>query len=223
MANIFKIPLHRLTIDTPELYNQLVNGEIGVGYKAIYILPGAHPNILTLPKLYANHTIAHEFRFEDDDGNVVILENRDRVEAILIKGENLTLGLPIHYKAYKFFILHETILSSSDFDYISQWKMMTWMKIDDSANIAYDLSTHTNQMKSLKDLRTLRLKAHPESYRDLKVKPFLEHLSVWALIFDINEFTLEQAEEFMRNQEVPNNYESTLFYNSRVLQFSRRL
>lgn len=178
---------NRLKIDTPELYQNFVSGLIGSGYQAIFILPGSHPNIMSLPKLFSGNTSYDSFRFEDEYDNVVTVDTIGVVKAKLKNGKNLTLGLPNDYEQYHISIFNTTLLSTHDYDYIIQWKNVVYLELLDNTNdIAYDLFERVAELKYWKKLLTFKVKLQVTSYQKLEVATFLKQIpSILLLDFEI--------------------------------------
>lgn len=214
-----------LSIKTPESLQQFNNGEIGAGYTAVYFFPGAHPDIMSLPKLLANNTSFVRFRFEDEDENVITLEPKQfRAHALFMKAENLTFALPNDYVSYQLLITRGTVFSSHDFDCLLQWKEMTSLGIQDRANLAYGLSQRISQLKQkLPYLRNLFLTRLVDPAQEWEVNPFITELpAINEMGVYIEDLTLSQATKFLCDQLIPLDFSAQLFYNWGYIEFLRR-
>lgn len=214
----------RLKIDTPELFSQFVNGHIGPDYSSVYFFPGAHPNIMSLPKLVASIGDVEyvEYRFEDEHDNVVTLHPYKGVTGIFRKGNSLTLGLPNNYRTYAIFLQKATTLSSDDYKYISQWKSMRSFELIDDANAACALLQQLDALKSL-DLAHIRLKLNLHSYKQLKMKPIYDQWpAIGRVAFHLGMLSREQVDEFIQRQEMPQNLTVKLYFPEGLLFFVQR-
>lgn len=212
--------MNRLTINTPSLFEQFTSGQIGSGYKLINILPGSHPDILSLPRLFANNTDVDKIRFEDENNNIAYLNQPNHVELYAKKGNGLLHGLPDSYIDYKLYILNGASLSSDDYEDMFRWKNVTYLEIIDVANIAFDLSQRVSEMKFWNKLSVLKLTVHLHSHTELKVMPFFLHLPVKLVEFDATELPLQQGLEFI-SQEFAKEVYATFSYN--VVQFKKKI
>lgn len=200
-----------------------MNGQLALGYDEVHFLPGAHPEMLSLPKHYATNTSFAFLRFEDEvDNSVILFPRRAEVEATLMKGENLTAFLPIHYLRYVLFVTKGAELTSADYSCIFKWRETTVLGIRDRVNVAHVLSDQIDEMKSLVDLEYLSLVLHDYSYAELDVSPFLIELpKLQSLHLNIDELTYQQAVDFMNNQLIPDNFKGTLSFQYRSITFER--
>lgn len=211
----------RLRIDTPELLSQYINGHIGPGYSSVYFFPGAHPNIMSLPKLVASIGNV-EYRFEDEHDNVVTLDPYKGVTGIFRKGNSLTLGLPNNHRTYTIFLQKATTLSSDDYTYISQWKSMKTFELIDDASAAYALLQRLNELKSL-DLAYIRLKLNLHSYKQLQLKPIYDQWpAIGGVAFYLGMLSREQADEFIQRQEIPQNVTVKMHFPEGLLFFVQK-
>lgn len=217
---LFFLQLIRLHIDTPVLYEQFVNGEIGDDYLGICIFATAHPNVLSLPKLFANHTYIF-IRFEDEHQNVISTRaQQSHIQAVFMKGDNMIQHLPDNYSKVDLFITKKAALSSHDYDYLFQMKQLTNLLIKDRSNIAIDLSQRVSELGSLTNLAYMDLSVQPHSYKELKVGPFLLALPLIRIFnFEIGDLTRNQAIEFVENQEIPDHFTMNFVYGARTVQF----
>lgn len=214
-----------MKINTPDLYEKFVSGLIGTGYQDVYILPGAHPNIMSLPKLFSSNTSFDRYRFEDQHDNVVTVNTVGVVVAHLKNGVNLTLGLPSDYTQYHIFISNRTSLSSDDYDYIINWRDIVYLELIDSTNdIALDLYKRLEDLKHWQKLIIFKLKLLVASYDKMEVGKFVQQIpSVALLDFNINgTLSLDQAEEFKSIQKLPNRYSMTLYVELGWISIFRR-
>lgn len=180
--------------------------------------------MLSLPKHYATNTSFDLLRFEDEVDNVVIVFPR-RAEAVatFVKGENLTLVLPIHYLRYSLYVTKGVELTSVDYSCIFNWRETTSLNIRDRAKVANVLSDQIDEMKSLKNLSALSLILHDYSYAKLDVSPFLIELpSLKTLHLNTDELTYQQAVHFMNNQEIPYGFEGTLYFEYSYILYERQ-
>lgn len=89
---IFLLSHIRIKIDTAELLQQFIDGQIGTVKDHVYILPGAHPHIMSLPKLFAHHKVIYNIRFEDEDENVVNIDNYGILQAVFTESTEYYSG-----------------------------------------------------------------------------------------------------------------------------------
>lgn len=220
--NVF-IPIS-LTINTPDLFDEFANGLLGFGYDEVLFLPGAHPDMLSLPKHYATNTSFVLLRFEDEDDNVVtVFPRRAEAVASFMKGENLTQALPIHYLKYSLYVTKEVELTSADYSRIFNWRETTGLTIRDAAKVANVLSDKIDEMKSLVDLKGLSLTLHDHSYAELDVSPFLLELpSLQSLHLNIDELTYKQAVDFINYQIIPDGFKGTFSFLYRYIEYERQ-
>lgn len=187
----------------------------------------AHPNILSLPKLFADNTSFESFQFADEYENVVkmvpvLAQQYQYIGATLTFGDNLTLGFPNHYNRYRLKIGKDASLSTHDYDNIFQWANTRYFEINDQHNYAIDLSTRIDQLKALEKLEGIALKIQSYSYQEFRVKPFLEGLPTltyaYLLTYDLD---TEQVGEFMRLQQVPDNFSQQFFEYFKVIFYKK--
>lgn len=189
---------------------QLQNGEIGSGYNHISIVSGAHPNILELPRQFANATAFAIIDFVDERNNAVRLEPQARlVIAELESGEDLLLGLPQAYRIYIMRLSSNAVATDADLDFIVQWKNAEVLQISDgpNSNVAYGLLERLDQMKEMHQLKDIKLNIQRQSYRELDVRSFLEQLQALKLArFYKSYLNKDERKDFMANLDLPDNW-----------------
>lgn len=184
------------------------------------ILPGAHPDVMSLPKLFANYTSYDQIRFKDNQMNIIVLNMPSKVDLFWRDGANFTQGLPSHYTHYKLVLSDSVILSVGDYSNMFNWTKMTSFDVRDSRNFAYALSRRVAEMKSL-PLNHLKLKLQILSHEEIQVKPFLEQLPrLVSLKLDTGDLTSEQVALFLEIQEVPSNFSVEVKRN--IVEFARK-
>lgn len=153
-----------------------------------------------------------DYRFEDENDNVVLVHESSRVlDAILRKGNNLTLGFPITYKYYNLFVQQPANLTSDDFKYMTQYKNMTTFSLIDDTNTTLEFLKYLNQMESLGKLKYLTMNLHPHTYKRFQVKPIFKHLPGFQhMSLGSHSLSREQIDEFIRDQEIPEYIETVI-------------
>lgn len=72
------------------------------------------------------------------------------------------------------------------------------------SSVASDLMMRANELKSLENLRYIALTLQLHSYKELRVKPFLENLPLLnSVLLKFGDLSLEQVKEFQQYQDVP--------------------
>lgn len=211
--------LNSIRIDTPELYNQFVNGEIGSGYDFVDFREGAHPKIISLPIVFANHTSHKKITFDDRKYNFAALNMPSNVTFSWRGGANFTKYIPAHYTNYVLYLHTTTPLAVSDYDTILSWSKMTSLEVVDDHNFPYALLQRVDELKLL-PLTHLMLTLHVLSYEELRVKAFLEKLSkLQVLEFDTKYVYEEHVDLFLQLQEVPSYFKVKRY--AKFIQFVR--
>lgn len=174
-------------------------------------MAGAHPDILSLPKLFANATEFSSIDFVDERYNVIRLQPQVRfVIAELESGEDLILSLPESYRIYMIRLSVHATATEADLDYIVQWHQAEVLQISDAFNsdVAYGLSQRLEQMKEMTQLKDIRLNVHRHSYKSLSVRSFLEQLP-WlrTASFYKNFLSIEERRDFVENLNCPDRWQ----------------
>lgn len=197
-------------INTPQLYEQFNNGQIGNGYDIISIESGAHPNILSLPKLYANANYRN-VKFTDEHDNEVILSPKLKLLFTeYAAGTDLALGLPDSYEEYMLYYEESVNATKADFDYIETWQNVLSLGITDgpNSNVAFELSQRVDKLQSQEILKNISFIVQPHSHHLLNVTRFIEHLPRLTLAgFMINALSKTQLETFLHNQDLPEDWQ----------------
>lgn len=177
---------------------------------------------MSLPKQFAHHKVIHKIRFEDEDENVVNIDSFGTLQAVYRKGRNLTLGLPNNYTRYTIYFRSTATFSSYDYDYIFQWRKMLTFGAFGRSSVAYDLMMRSNELQSLRELRYISMTLQLHSYKNLRVKPFLENLPiVIGVLFKFGELSLEQIHEFHQYQDIPENFKVNVDIANAFIQYVR--
>lgn len=216
--------MHRLKITTPEQFEQFTAGQIGAGYDYVHFYAGAHPDVFSLPKVFANNTAVREFRFEDDNENVIYVDTGlSRVDATLKNGHGLIGGLPDHYQSYTLNYDAGASISADDYAHIFTWRSASDMQIYDNADVANELATRVHQMKTLDKLQILKLRLHLETSDRLRVRPFMVTLPALLILdFQIKGFEEAQARKFMASQkDIPISFRGVLYMHMSSIMYSK--
>lgn len=197
---------NRLRITTPEQYEQFKSSPISA-FSIIHIESPAHPQILSEPKQFADASY-REIHFTDVNGNRITLYPQVKaVFAFFREGENLTLGIPSHYKEYQIMSVNTAKITETDLDYILQWNSAVRLDISDRSDIAITLSNRVGELKAMTNLKILSLNIHHDSYGKLRVKPFLNELqSVQYVNILAGSLTNTEFQDFLKNQETFNRW-----------------
>lgn len=214
----------RLKITTPELFHQFTTGLIGDGYDYVYIYAGAHPNVFSLPKVFAHNTTVREFRFEDAHENVIYVDTGlNRVDAKLKKGDGLLVGLPDDYHSYDLEFLAGASISADDYAHIFTWTSTMQIQIYDNADVANELARRVHELTPLKKLQILKLRLHLATSDQLQVRSFIEKVrGLLILDFQIKGFTKVQATQFMSRQKgIPYGWRGVLYMQMTSIMYSK--
>lgn len=215
---------YRLKITTPDQFDQFVAGHIGAGYDYVHFYAGAHPDVFSLPKVFANNTSVREFRFEDDNENVIYVDTGlSRVDATLKNGHGLIGGLPADYLSYTLNFGAGASISADDYAHIFTWRSALDMQIYDNADVANELATHVHQMKTLDKLQILKLRLHWQTCDRLQVRPFMVTLPALLILdLQIKGFEELQARKFMSSQKnIPSSFRGVLYMHSSSIMYSK--
>lgn len=190
--------------------NQFQDGEIGNDFNHISIVAGAHPNILNLPKFFANATAYSIIDFVDEEKNAVRLEPKARlVIADLESGKNLLLGLPDNYRIYIVRLSSNATATNEDLDYIVQWINAEMLQISDASNsnVSYGLLQRLDKMQDMKQLKDIMLNIQRDSYKELNIKLFLNRLpTLKSARFYKNYLNKDERIYFMNHLNIPDNW-----------------
>lgn len=211
-------------INTTQLYEQFNNGEIGNGYDIISVESGAHPNIMSLPKLYANVSY-RRMKFTDEHDNEVKLSPKLKLLFTeFATGKDLALGLPDSYKEYFLHYKGSVNATKADFDYIETWPNVTNLCISDGPNnnVAFELSQRVDTFQSKDSLTNILFNVQPHSHHLLNVVDFIEHLPKLRLAgFLIKALSKTQLVKFLNNQDLPEDWEYDI-HETGIIYFKPR-
>lgn len=112
----------RLQINNKALYQQFKNRSLDGTYSVFNVTSGAHENVLSEAKLFANNANP-VILFSDEHGNSIEL-NTESKYAILkyVKGSRRLFDLPSDYKTYNIVYRSEGVLDAADIDAMWSWK-----------------------------------------------------------------------------------------------------
>lgn len=208
-------------IDTPELFEKLKAGQIGTAIDEIFIKPGAHPNILSLPKEFADAPYA--IHFVDDQNNRVFIAPKEKlVEASFTNGHSLSLHLPSYYVKYNVSYIGVAI-TAEDLDYIFQWNRAAELTIrdgdDDGDGFGYMISQRSDDLKKLQNLTKLSFALQRPSYNKLFIKNILFGPKALRTVNVLrSSLSAGEFKEFVRNQKFTLKWISVLF-RDRIVYF----
>lgn len=210
-----------LTITTPAQYEQLKLGEFTDSYDTIFIRPNAHPNILLEPKRFWN-TRYFSMNFHDGQGNqIAIYPIWQSVVATFHAGANLTLGIPSNYQTYHLLFDGESSFTTTDLDYILEWKETRSISINSEDDIAVKLLQRIDELKQLEHLERFFVYIERHSFRNVKVVQFLDQLKSLQLAqFSCYSLSKEEIEEFVKSQQTPNEWVVSI--NDKLVQFQKK-
>lgn len=141
-------------------------------------------------------------------------DRHSKIQAVFMNGDNMTQYFPESYKEATIFVTKTAALSSDDYKYLFQLNRLEKLLIRDRSNIAYDLYLY--------NLKALQLSVRPHSYMQLQARPFVLALpSVKLFNLEIEDLTRQQAIEFTKNQNLPENYKINIAYTARTVQILR--
>lgn len=192
----------RFYVQTPDQYKQLENGNISRYYHSIAVEASAHPNVLSLPKKYAN-ALWLGLYFVDGLNKIHIFPQWQHAWAQFSTKSNVMHYIPYNYSSYEIRYDDEVPATSSEIDYLLTWNFATSLIIMGSSNVAYELS-HRIKEGSFPNLNKLDLTLQPALYREVDTLGLLKHLnSLKHLSFRAPSLTYTQLNEFTINQQVP--------------------
>lgn len=175
----------------------------------------AHPNILSLPAIFANHYDIYRIIFTDEHNNCVIMEPRRKtVEATFWSGGNLTLGLPTDYESYRIRVYTErAIITDADLDFIAHLKNARSLRITaadnvDNFDVASRLLKRVDVLKTMPKLLDLMVSIFPNTFKGLSVKALLEESqSLRLFTLDVERrFSQEEIGEIVESVAVPDGW-----------------
>lgn len=204
-------------VNTPELLKKLKAGEIGTALDEVFIKPGAHPNILSLPKEFA--AAPYNIHFFDDQNNQIFISPKENVlDATFLSGHLLTLHLPNNYVRYNV-SYHGVDITAEDVDYMLHWTQAIELSVHDESGFGYLISQRTDDLKKLENLKILSFGLQKQSYNKLVIKnilfgpPILRTVNVFRSSLSASEFR-----EFVRNQRLILKWSSVMF-SDRIVYF----
>lgn len=193
-----------MEITTPEQFEQLKSGQIGANYTKVLITHGAHPHVLLQPKEFAAAKFGQMTFADEHDSQITIMPPFKSVFSIFNMGSNLTLGIPANYNAFLLFFNPGATLSSFDYDYMFTWKLAERLTLSMESDVTYELLQRIDDMRGMKQLKSLALAIHRRSYKTIQVKPFLKKLRSLKFVFlEPKGLSEEEMDEFAANQHIP--------------------
>lgn len=202
--------LSRILIKTPEQYEQLKAGEIGVGYLAVFMEPSIHPGIWNEIPNMVNSPHSQVRFYDENDNEAILLINEKKAIAKLSSSDNMLVKLPSFYQTYDIrYESPDAKTTSADVDAILTWKMAVEISVEDYSDVAVDLMARFEKVRSLDSLKQLTLVVQRHSYKQLFVGTFLSHVSQLEKVeFLAGEgLTSEELQAFVDQQEIPTAYE----------------
>lgn len=185
---------------------------MGADFRHISIVAGAHPHILSLPKLFANATEFSSIDFVDERYNAIRLQPQSRlVIAELEAGQDLMLNLPDTYRIYLIRLSSRVGASDADLDYIADWHQTEALQISDTfaSNVAYGLSLRLDRLKAMTRLKDIRLNVQRHSYKELSVRAFLMELpQLRTASFYKKLLSREERKDFAGHLNIPDGWQS---------------
>lgn len=127
-------PIIRVTIDTPDLYENLKSGQYNATYYVLHIKATAHPNVLGKAKFFAENPglIYTRAIFQDERGNYIAIEpmfNEVKARFLSPLGEDRFASLPSNYETYS---IRLDTTTSIDLDFIEKWHSSLEIELDNN-------------------------------------------------------------------------------------------
>lgn len=192
-------------IDTPQLFEQLKAEEFSVNPEDHYIITsGAHENVLSQPKHFADSKYT-SLTFKSDDTSYITIKPKDKlVNAFFFGGYQFTLGMPADYTGYYMGFLKDVEVGIEDVDYIFHWTSAKKLYIFGENVVAFKLQQRLAKLRELKHLEDIYFDVSYKTYMKLRVKPFVDALhSLKTFYFRALEITEGQFDMFVKSQTVP--------------------
>lgn len=205
----------RITIDTPQKYEQLKQGKFNDDYKSITIEYTAHSDILLQPRHFANSPF-RSLRFNNGTNAFSIFPTNEydgRTGAVIRfhEGINSFRGVPTSFATYFVHYHGSSLPTIENVDTILQWSEMELLTIIDRHNfVTIILSQRMDKLKRSKTLEKLqklqklvelRLAIESNSSDRIDVATFLENLPnlEWLVVYTENWSDVEKEAFHARN------------------------
>lgn len=199
-------------ITTPEDLELLMHNKL-TEITVVVIKSPAHPNVLSLPALFANRHDIYRIIFSDEYKNCVIMEPRKKtLEASFWSGRDLTLGFPTDYESYRIRVYKSSVtITDNDLDFIVQLKNVKTLRITASSTVSsFDVAERLlGRVSDLKQMPLVDVSVsifpHTEG---LPVKELLEEVqSLKTLSLDIERrLSVEEIFDIIEREMVPDGW-----------------
>lgn len=173
-------------------------------YYSITIADGAHEDILSQPKNFANSTI-RRLTFVYEVYNHITIKTQLRVvEGTFINGTQVTRGIPSNYELYMLKVSKDVKVVKEDINAICQWTTAKYLEIAGDNMIAFELQQRGNQLKELSQLQEISIDFSYRTYMKLRVKSFVDALkSLHKITFNTQSISKGRFDMFVKSQTVP--------------------
>lgn len=216
-----------MVIDSPESLHQFQNGEIAEDQDRVSIYTGAHPDILSLPKHFANYTNSSEIlfmAFSPQLSFVSIYPNRKEILAVFNNRSNVIRSLPNTFEIYKV-RLSNTIVSVDDMEYLLQWKSVKVLWLNDSGtdDFANILCQRIMDARFNTQVEELNLNVQNKSYLNWNIETYLKQMPNIRLIrLSMVRLNKEQMIEFLERQNIPIDWTFTFDGNANDIKYYKQ-
>lgn len=217
-----------MIIDSPDRLHQFQYREIIDDPHRVSIYTGAHPDILSLPKHFANYTTSHEILFMDFSPQmsfVSIYPNQEEVLAVFNNRNNIIRNLPDTFKIYKIRV-SKTILTTDDIEYMLQWENVKVLWFNDSVkdDIANILCQRIMDIKFKTQIEELALNIQHKSYLIWNIESYLKQMPNIRLIrLSMVRLNKEQMLEFLERQNLPIDWSFKFERNGSEVKYFRQV
>lgn len=195
-------------IDTPELFEKLKAGTFPVNEEDLfYITRDAHPDVLSQPKHFANSKYNFLVFIHNVENYIIIVPGVRKVVAEFRSPQSL-LGIPVDYKYYVIINEVDANVSDTDIDYILQWNDAKELAIVGGSLLPLQLQERISTTNVLKSLTKFEASIAKQTYKQLRLVPFLNAFESLNEIFFQSHDSITTAEykEFLKLQTIPKNW-----------------
>lgn len=213
--------LFRITVDTPEAFEQLKAGKIGTGADDVYVQQGAHPDPLSQVLLFAKAR-SNSLHFLDDDLNKISIWPHTRKAHAFFKTRSSVSTIPTEYSEYVIKFQDGQNATKADAQRIAHYKWAQLVLVYDNGNVAEYLLEQAEAFAEMRVLYGIYTNVHQHNFRRVEVGRFLETMSKQTLryiAFNVAELSRYDLSEFIRMQDLPDNYRPST--SNGILYFNR--